>query len=98
MTTQNYCMVQNANNICENVVVWDGNPNTWAPPSEYLMLVQATTPAKVWSWNMTDQVWLLTEQTGAGSIGFVWDGTFLTTNEPMPPKPPVTTVAGTQTL
>ena len=53
MTTQNYCLVDQATNICDNVVVWDGNPDTWQPPADHLTLIQATTPAKVWYWNGT---------------------------------------------
>lgn len=96
MSTQNYCMVNTQTNICENICVWDGNTNTWTPPPNYLMLVQATTPAKVWVWN--GSVWSLQEQLGMGGVGFVWDGTVLTTNEPMPPVPVSPSVEGAQTL
>jgi hypothetical protein len=96
MTTQNYCMVNQTTNVCDNVCIWDGNPNTWTPPANYLMLVQATTPAKIWTWNAADKVWQLTVQVGEGGVGFTWDGTYLTTNAPMPPAQPETT--GTQTL
>ena len=100
MTVQNYCMVNAATNICENVCLWDGNPNTWTPPPGYILLVQATTPAKDWSWNDTDKVWTLEVQMGDGQIGYTWDGTYLTTSEPMPPTPPAEqpTVSGAQTL
>lgn len=84
MTIQNYCMVQNVTNICENVVVWDGNSGTWTPPPEYLMLVQSDTPAKIWAWDEANKTWDLIVRNGVGGIGFVWDGTYLTTNEPMP--------------
>jgi len=87
MSAQNYCMVNEATNVCDNVVVWDGNPNTWAPPAGYLMLVQATTPAKNWVW--IDNAWVI-EVSGEGQIGFTWDGTYLITNEPQPTKPPTT--------
>lgn len=93
-------MINQQNNVCENVCVWDGNTDTWTPPAGYLMLVQATTPAKVWL--LVDGVYELVEQMGVGSIGFTWDGSVLTTNEPQPalPQPaldqPVT--SGTQTL
>jgi len=96
--TQNYCMVNTETNVCENVCVWDGDPNTWAPPSNYLMLVQATTPAFVWGWNAAEDAWLLQEQVGAGGIGFTWDGNALTTDQPMPPKPVPPVVEGAQTL
>jgi hypothetical protein len=62
------------------------------------MLVLETTPAMVWQPKKVDGVttYYLVEQIGAGSIGFTWDGTILTTNEPKPTViQPVTT--GTQT-
>jgi len=97
MTTQNYLAVEN--NVVTNIVVWDGDTNTWQPPADATMLIQATTPAMVWELNTaTPPVYVLTEVTGAGAIGFTWDGTVLTTNQPQPenPKPqPVTT--GTKT-
>jgi hypothetical protein len=99
-------MVEETSNVCENVVVWDGNPDTWAPPPNYLMLVQATTPAKVWFWDSVNQIWILEVQNGTGQIGFTWDGTYLTTNEPQPTNPPASSqaasdqanVSGAQTL
>lgn len=98
MTVQNYCMVNKSNNICENTCLWDGNPDTWNPPAEYLMLLQETTPAKVWSWNSIDKVWQLSEIMGQGQIGFTWDGTYLITNEPQPAPPVQPEVTGAQTL
>lgn len=96
MSNQNYCMVDEATNVCDNICVWDGNTNTWTPPPGQLMLVQATTPAKVWYWN--DSAWSLQEELGAGGVGFTWDGTYLITNEPMPPVPVQPAVDGAQTL
>lgn len=96
MTTQNYCMVNKSTNVCDNICLWDGDPNTWTPPADYLMLVQATTPTKVWAWNSTTKVWELVEQMGEGQIGFTWDGTYLTTNQPEPA--PQAEVTGAQTL
>ena len=31
--------------------------------------------------------WVFGEQLGAGNIGFTWNGSVLTTNEPKPPIP-----------
>ncbi len=99
---QNYCMIDAANNICENVVMWDGNPDTWTPPAGYLMLVQATTPAMVWVLDDSTNDFVLDEQMGQGQIGFTWNGTVLATNEPKPPAPAPgpdgPTVTGAQTL
>lgn len=96
MTTQNYLVVEN--NVVTNVCVWDGDTNTWQPPADATMLIQSTTPAMVWELNADKTDYVLTEQIGAGSINFTWDGTAVITNEPKPPIPkpqPVTT--GTQT-
>ena len=93
MSAQNYCMVNDTTNVCENVVLWDGNPNTWTPPAGYLLLVQATTPAKTWMW--IDNAWVL-EVNGEGQIGYTWDGTYLVTNESQPTQP--MPIEGAQTL
>jgi hypothetical protein len=82
MTIQNYLIVES--NIVTNIVLWDGDTHTWMPPVNSIQLVQATTPALIWELasDMTDYV--LTEVVGAGQIGFTWDGTILTTNQPKP--------------
>jgi hypothetical protein len=88
MTAQNYLQVEN--NVVTTIVVWDGDTNTWKPPSNAIMLVQATTPAMLWvniapvTMPPTPSNYVLQEFMGAGQIGFTWDGTFLTTNEPDP--------------
>lgn len=98
---QNYCMV-NPENVCDNVCVWDGNPDTWTPPAGYTMLVQADTPTKDWVWNAETKAWELTGTgMGNGGIGFTWDGTYLIQPEPtapgyVPANQPST--SGTQTL
>ena len=81
MTTQNYLMV-NSTNVVENICLWDGDTNTWQPPADTLMLIQATTPALIWVLNTDNYV--LEQVMGAGQIGFTWDGTVLTTNQPKP--------------
>ena len=90
---QNYLQIQN--NVVTNIVFWDGG-NEWTPPSDATMLVQETIPAMVWILNTEKTVYNLIEIIGAGGIGFTWDGTILTTNEPQPNPPiqPITT--GTQ--
>jgi hypothetical protein len=88
MTTQNYLMIEI--NVVTNVVVWDGNTQTWTPPSDATMLVQSTTPAMVWESVIVDGKitdYVLTEQLGEAQIGFTWDGTVCTTNEPKPAIP-----------
>jgi len=82
MTTQNYLLVEN--NVVTNLVVWDGDVNTWTPPLDATMLVQATTPAVVWGLNTEKTDYVLIEIVGEGAIGFTWNGTTLTTNQPKP--------------
>lgn len=73
----------NSNNICENIIVWDGDTNKWQPPVGYLMLVQATTPTKNWKLTV-DNTYALSDFIGDGDIGWTWDGVCLTTNQPQP--------------
>jgi len=96
MTTQNYCIVNEATGICENVCLWDGDSNSWTPPSGYIAFIQATTPAKIWGYETGS--YSLIAQDGVGQIGFVWDGAFLVTSDAMPTDivQPMTT--GSQTL
>ena len=85
MTNQNYLVIEL--NTVTNVVVWDGDINTWNPPENATMLVQSTTPAMIWMPIFVDKIlndWILTEVTGAGDIGFTWNGTVVTTNQPKP--------------
>ena len=100
MTTQNYLMINTAKNIVENVCVWDGDTNTWQPPVDILMLIQADIPAKVWSYNADKTDIVLVEIMGAGGVGFTWDGTYCVTNEPKPqievPQPQIQAPQGVQ--
>jgi hypothetical protein len=86
MTTQNYLMVQN--NVVTNVCVWDGDTNTWQPPTDATMLVESTTIAMIWAYPEGASDYVLVPLEGQGAIGFTWDGTVLTTNEPKPETPP----------
>lgn len=95
---QNYCMVNEATNICDNICVWDGNPDTWTPPPGYLMLVQADTMALVWIWDAAINDWALAQAQGQGQIGYVWNGTELVTNEPKPAPLSQPVTEGAQTL
>jgi hypothetical protein len=49
--------------------------------------VQATTPAIIWELNLDKTDYVLVEVMGIGDIGFTWDGTVLTTNQPKPEAP-----------
>jgi hypothetical protein len=84
MTVQNYCMVDTNTNVCDNVVLWDGDTATWQPPANYLMLVQASTLAKNWAWDENTKTWSLAV-VGVGGVGYLWGGTYLVSNQPEPP-------------
>ena len=88
MTTQNYLIIEN--NVVTNVCLWDGDTQTWTPPIDAIMLVQSITPTMVWVLNQDKTDYVLVEQLGQGSIGFTWNGTVLTTNEPKPAIPTTT--------
>ena len=80
-------MIPTATNVVDNICLWDGDTNTWQPPADTLMLIQATTPAMIWQTVIVDGKitdYVLEEQIGAGNIGFTWNGTVLTTNQPKP--------------
>jgi len=84
MTTQQYLMINESTNVVDNVCVWDGDTNTWTPPADTLMLVQADTQALVWQLNADKTDYVLVEELGQGQIGFTWNGSVLTTNQPKP--------------
>ena len=101
MTTQNYLMINKSTNIVDNICLWDGDTNTWHPPSDMLMLVQADTISLTWkevetNGKITD--WVLGETIGVGDIGFTWDGTLLTTTAPKPKILIQPATTGTQTI
>ena len=91
MTIQNYLIIES--NVVTNVCVWDGDTNIWTPPAGSIALVQATIPAMVWidiapvTKPPTFPDYVLQEIMGAGDIGFTWNGTVLTTNQPKPVIP-----------
>lgn len=104
MSIKEYLIIEN--NVVTNNVVWDGDTQSWMPPTDATMLVTATTPALVWELNMTvsPSIYELTQVIGAGGIGFTWDAisALLTTNashpEAIAPKANQPTTTGTQTL
>lgn len=82
---QNYLIVQN--NVVTNIVLWDGDTSKWTPPQGSIALIQTTTTASVWRINEAQTDFELVDVLGAGDIGFTWDGTILTTNQPKPAIP-----------
>jgi hypothetical protein len=99
MTIQEYLMVDKSTNIVYSTCMWDGDTNTWQPPANTLMLATATTPAMVWEPVIVDDKitdYVLTEEIGAGSIDFTWNGIAVVTNLPKPPIPTNLQTTGTQ--
>lgn len=82
---QNYLIIEQ--NVVTNICVWNGDTSQWAPPQGSIALVQSTTPALVWLWDSATKTYNLTQQMGGGEIGFTWDGSILTTNQPEPTPP-----------
>jgi hypothetical protein len=87
MTIQNYYLVNTADNICDNVVLWDGDDEGWMPPISHLALIAIETVAKVWALDPDINDYVLVDDLAAGGIGFTWDGNYLITNQPKPPAP-----------
>lgn len=91
-------MINESTNVVDNICLWDGNLDTWQPPIDYLMLVQATTPALTWILNADKTDWELGQVMGAGAIGFTWNGAEVLTDQLKPAKPqPQPTTDGLQT-
>ena len=91
---QNYLIIEQ--NVVVNIVVWNGDTTQWTPPQGSIALVQSTTPSKIWELNnLLPPSYELVEVIGAGSIGFTWDGSVLTTNESKPADPVQPTTSGT---
>lgn len=84
MMAQNYCVVNVKTTVCENIVVCD--PEYWQPPEGYILMAQATTPAKEWVWDSEANKWVLAFQ-GVGQIGYAWTGEYLYTTAPAPVEP-----------
>lgn len=85
---QNYLIIES--NVVTNTVVWNGDTTTWTPPSGSISLVQSTIPAMVWQPVIVDNKitdWVLGQEMGVAGIGFTWDGTSCTTNQPKPQIP-----------
>jgi hypothetical protein len=87
MEEQSYLMLNQSTNTVDNDIVWNGDTNIWQPPSGYTMLQNATIPSMIWQLNSNKTDFVLTEVYGAGSVGFTWNGTVLTTNDPKPKAP-----------
>lgn len=93
---QDYLIIES--NVVVNNVSWNGDTNTWTPPVGSIAIVKATTPAMIWEPIIVDNKitdWVLTQVMGAGQIGFTWDGSVVTTNEPKPEIPVQPVVNGT---
>lgn len=84
MEEQSYLMLNQSTNIVESDIIWNSDTNIWQPPNGYTMLQNSTTPSMVWRLDNNQVDFVLTEVYGVGSVGFIWDGSVLTTNEPKP--------------
>lgn len=99
---QNYLLIEN--NVVTNICVWNGDTTQWTPPQGAIAIVQATTPALIWELDssLVPPDYILVEQLGIAGIGFTWDGTVCTTNQPKPtpptPKEDQPTTTGTTTI
>lgn len=85
-----YLMINETTNIVENICVWDGNPNTWQPPSNTLMLLLLDTPAMIWQAVRANKKiidYILVEAIGVAEVGYTWNGTACVTNQPKPEIP-----------
>lgn len=83
---QNYLVINTGTNICDNIVLWDGDTSTWQPPDGHIALPADTIPAMIWvkDESLIPPDYILREVMGAGGIGFTWDGSVLTTDQPKP--------------
>jgi hypothetical protein len=79
---KNYLIIEK--NVVTNVCIWDGDANSWQPPQDSTMLVQETTPTKIWGLNTEKTEYVLTDSIGDAGIGFTWNGIFATTNQEKP--------------
>jgi len=86
--SKTYLLINTSNNTVENAVAWDGNTETWQPPSGFIALDAEVTPSIEWEWSTDANDWVPVDMVGTGSIGDSWDGQ--KSNSPKPPPPPPT--------
>jgi len=82
--SDNYLMVNKTTNVVENVVIWDGNLETWNPGNDYLLMKAEEQPCTVWFW--MDGKLQSQQVLGIAGIGDSWDGNNII--KPQPPEPP----------
>jgi hypothetical protein len=73
-----YLVVNQSTNIVENKITYDGVSPLEIPG--YILIKDENTPSYVWEFNNDD--FILTKVNGGADIGFTWDGTAFTTNQP----------------
>jgi hypothetical protein len=88
---ESYLLINTQSNpqICDNIILWNGDVNIWTPPSDHIALQRDEVYCLEWNWNASSNTWILVENLGTGQMGYTWDGTKLTTNEPQPTEPPI---------
>jgi hypothetical protein len=100
METKEYCLISKETNICENIIIWDGDSSKWAPPSEYLIFELASIPVILWKYDdAIKDFGPITPEGELGCPGYTWDGTHLVQPKPEVIKEePQPLTEGTQTL
>jgi hypothetical protein len=96
--SNNYLLINTETNVVDNVVVWDGNTQTWQPPKNYIWFVDEETEALVWALNENRTDFELKPVLGAGGVGFIWDGVMLKTPDSKPEVPVEIISGGVQDL
>lgn len=80
MSIKNYLIIEQ--NEVTNIVLWDGNVQTWSPSGDVLVLSQEDTPTKIWQLISDD--YQLVDSIGDALIGFKYDGARCIINLPKP--------------
>lgn len=83
---QNYCVInqQQIPNVCENIVLWDGDTSKWNPGEHCIVVPKNSTPTMEWEYVESSNTFVMSEHVGTAGVGYTWDGTHLITNAPQP--------------
>jgi len=83
--SKNYLMVNKNTNLVENVVLWDGNLQTWNPGDDFLLMKAEDHLCTAWFW--VDGELQSQQALGIAGIGDSWDGTAFSKQQPPKPEP-----------
>lgn len=83
---QNYCVINQSQepNVCENIVLWDGDTSKWNPGENYIVVPKDSTPTLEWEYVESSNTFVLAEYVGTAGVGYTWDGVRLITDVPQP--------------